>query len=86
MNTLVWLIPITLAMGVVGLLAFIWSTRTGQYDDLDGAAERVLLAQRIDRPIVERPPARETGPTAAGGTRDGSGRDPADGQHHAPIP
>ncbi|WP_245269668.1 cbb3-type cytochrome oxidase assembly protein CcoS [Ensifer sp. WSM1721] len=32
-------------MGVVGLLAFFWSLSSGQYDDLDGAAERVLLEE-----------------------------------------
>lgn len=45
MSYLVWLVPIALGMGVVGLAAFLWSMRSGQYDDLDGAAERVLLAE-----------------------------------------
>ncbi|MEJ8570383.1 cbb3-type cytochrome oxidase assembly protein CcoS [Microbaculum marinum] len=53
MTVLAWLIPIALAMGAVALLAFIWSMRTGQYDDLDGAAERVLLAQKEDWPLTE---------------------------------
>lgn len=53
MTVLAWLIPIALAMGAVALLAFIWSMRTGQYDDLDGATERVLLAQKEDRPLTE---------------------------------
>jgi len=82
MSSLAWLIPITLAMGVVGLLAFLWSTRTGQYDDLDGAAERVLLAQRIDRPIVEPPPASD--PVTARGA--GADRGAADGAHRASNP
>jgi cbb3-type cytochrome oxidase maturation protein len=30
-------------MGLVGLAAFLWSLRSGQYEDLDGAAERILL-------------------------------------------
>jgi len=38
-----WLIIIALGMGLAGLAAFLWSLRNGQYDDLDGAAERVLL-------------------------------------------
>lgn len=42
MNVLVYLIPIAILMGFVGLLAFIWSLKSGQYDDLDGAAERIL--------------------------------------------
>lgn len=53
MNSFVWLIPIALAMGLVGLAAFFWSMRTGQYEDLDGAAERVLLAETPDRPLGE---------------------------------
>ncbi|MDK1388778.1 cbb3-type cytochrome oxidase assembly protein CcoS [Sinorhizobium sp. 8-89] len=48
MNYLAVLIPIALAMGAVGLLAFLWSLRSGQYDDLDGAAERVLLDDEAD--------------------------------------
>lgn len=43
------LIPVSFALGVVCLGAFLWSLRTGQYDDLDGAAERVLLDD--DRPV-----------------------------------
>lgn len=42
MSQLVYLIPIALGLGAIGLVAFIWSLRTGQYDDLDGAAERIL--------------------------------------------
>ncbi len=43
MNSLVFLIPIALLFGVVALTSFLWSLRTGQYDDLDGASERILL-------------------------------------------
>lgn len=39
------LLPIALGLGLVGLAAFFWSLRSGQYDDLDGAAERVLLEE-----------------------------------------
>lgn len=42
MSQLLFLIPIALGLGALGLVAFIWSLRTGQYDDLDGAAERIL--------------------------------------------
>jgi cbb3-type cytochrome oxidase maturation protein len=42
MNLLMFLIPIALFLGCLGLAAFIWSLRNGQYDDLDGAAERIL--------------------------------------------
>lgn len=42
MTALAWLIPCALALGAVGLLAFMWCLRTGQYDDLEGAAWRAL--------------------------------------------
>jgi cbb3-type cytochrome oxidase maturation protein len=42
MNVLVYLVPTALALGLTGLAAFLWSLRAGQYDDLDGAALRIL--------------------------------------------
>jgi cbb3-type cytochrome oxidase maturation protein len=42
MNMLSVLIPVALGLGALGLCAFIWSLGNGQYDDLDGAAERIL--------------------------------------------
>ncbi|MDO6963265.1 cbb3-type cytochrome oxidase assembly protein CcoS [Rhizobium alvei] len=42
MNTLVILIPVALGMGALGLVAFLWSLKSGQYEDLEGAAWRVL--------------------------------------------
>ena len=42
MNLLIYLIPIALFLGALGLAAFIWSLRDGQYDDLDGASQRIL--------------------------------------------
>ena len=49
MNALVYLIPISLCLGFVGLAAFLWSLKTGQYEDLAGAAERILFDES-DRP------------------------------------
>jgi cbb3-type cytochrome oxidase maturation protein len=40
---LAFLIPIALGMGLLGLAAFLWSMREGQYDDMDGAANRILI-------------------------------------------
>lgn len=51
MNYIVLLVPIALGMGGTALAAFLWSLRSGQYDDLDGAAERVLQADTNDRPL-----------------------------------
>ena len=42
MTGLLVLIPVALFLGALGLGAFIWSLRSGQYDDLDGAAWRIL--------------------------------------------
>jgi cbb3-type cytochrome oxidase maturation protein len=43
MSALVYLIPVSLILGAVGLAAFLWSFKSGQYRDLDGAAERILF-------------------------------------------
>ncbi len=43
MSVLIYLIPVALLLGFLGLGAFIWSLKSGQYDDLDGAARRILL-------------------------------------------
>lgn len=42
MNVLLYLIPIALTLGLAGLAAFFWAVRHGQFEDLDGAAHRVL--------------------------------------------
>ncbi|MGY6636737.1 MAG: cbb3-type cytochrome oxidase assembly protein CcoS [Erythrobacter sp.] len=43
MTGLAFLIPIALGMGALGLAAFMWSMRSGQYEDMDGAANRILI-------------------------------------------
>jgi len=43
MTDFLYLVPIALALGAFGLAAFMWTLRSGQYDDLDGAAERILF-------------------------------------------
>ncbi|WP_048649290.1 cbb3-type cytochrome oxidase assembly protein CcoS [Nitratireductor soli] len=45
MTNLAILIPVALFLGAVGLIAFLWSLKSGQYDDLDGAAERILIEE-----------------------------------------
>ncbi|MEQ9491396.1 MAG: cbb3-type cytochrome oxidase assembly protein CcoS [Alphaproteobacteria bacterium] len=42
MNHLIILIPAALLLGFIGLMAFLWSLKSGQYDDLDGDAWRIL--------------------------------------------
>ncbi len=42
MSILVYLVPAALFLGFLGLAGFIWSLKSNQYDDLDGAAHRIL--------------------------------------------
>lgn len=48
MTGLIYLIPAALFLGLVGLAAFLWSLKSGQFDDLDGAGSRILFDD--DRP------------------------------------
>ena len=48
MNSLVFLIPIALLFGVIALSTFLWSLRSGQYEDLDGAPVRIFLTGADD--------------------------------------
>jgi len=43
MTALAWLIPAALFLGGLGLAAFLWALRSGQFDDLEGAAYRILM-------------------------------------------
>lgn len=43
MNGLLFLIPVALLLGAVGLAAFVWALKSGQFDDPEGAARRILL-------------------------------------------
>lgn len=52
MSILVYLVPAALLLGGLGLAAFMWSLRSGQYDDLEGAAERILYDD--DKPEPDR--------------------------------
>jgi len=48
MNLLMFLIPVALGLGLLGLIAFLWSMGSGQYDDLEGAAQRILLDDDLE--------------------------------------
>ncbi|MGN6595404.1 cbb3-type cytochrome oxidase assembly protein CcoS [Sphingopyxis terrae] len=48
MNGLLFLIPIALGLGLLGLATFFWSLRHGQFDDLDGAALRIFVEDEED--------------------------------------
>ncbi len=58
MSGLLYLIPIALFLGLLGLAAFLWALRSGQFEDLDGAAHRILFDDdEDDRDRPERPGA-----------------------------
>ena len=48
MNVLIYLVPMALMLGLTGLAAFLWSLRSGQYDDVEAAAVRILVDDDID--------------------------------------
>ena len=53
-----FLIPVSLALAITALLVFLWTLRSDQYEDLDGAAERILIDE--DYPIVDKDISIET--------------------------
>ena len=53
-----YLIPAALFLGLLGLGAFLWAMKSGQFDDLDGAAHRILLDDDEDD-RVPLPPQRD---------------------------
>lgn len=48
MTGLLFLIPLALLMGAFGLAVFFWAMRNDQFEDLDGAAQRVLIDEEDD--------------------------------------
>jgi cbb3-type cytochrome oxidase maturation protein len=49
-----FLVPIAIGMGLAGLAAFMWTLKSGQYDDLEGAAVRILL-EADEGPDLDKP-------------------------------
>lgn len=43
MSMLLYLIPIAIGLGLLGLGAFLWALKSGQFDDMEGAANRILF-------------------------------------------
>ena len=65
MSGLAILIPVALSMGLFGLVFFFWAMRNGQFDDLDGAAQRVLIDDELDiEDEVDVDDGREPAPVA----------------------
>jgi cbb3-type cytochrome oxidase maturation protein len=59
MEVLVFLVPLALMLGFIGLVGFLWSLRNGQYDDLEGAGWRAIAD---DEPVQKPLPERHYGP------------------------
>ena len=47
MDVLIYLLPIALALGIAGLTAFFWALKSGQFDDPEGAANRILQDEKL---------------------------------------
>jgi cbb3-type cytochrome oxidase maturation protein len=51
MNVILLLAPFSVALGLLAVGAFVWTLRAGQYEDIKGAAERILIDDEDpDRP------------------------------------
>jgi len=50
-KVLIYLIPIALILGLVGIFAFLWLLKNKQFKDLDGAANRILFADEKNQKI-----------------------------------
>ena len=69
MNDFFYLIPVSILLGAAGLVIFLWTLRDGQYDDLDGAAQRILYEEDEPRPDHRPLPPQSTPGAAAGDDR-----------------
>jgi cbb3-type cytochrome oxidase maturation protein len=58
MTIILYLLVVSLAIAACGLGVFLWALRTGQYDDLDGAANRILFDDQVAVPKWPRPAPR----------------------------
>jgi cbb3-type cytochrome oxidase maturation protein len=59
MEALLYLIPIALLLGGAGLVAFVWSLKSGQFEDMEGAANRILFDDDVIPPHPQKKPPNE---------------------------
>ncbi len=71
MSGLLYLIPVAIGLGILGLAAFLWSLKSAQFEDLDGAANRILFDDEV--------PENENSPTTAAGDPPADFRPPTGG-------
>ena len=55
MESLIYLIPIALVLGLLALFAFLWALKSGQYEDMEGAANRILFDEDDTLPKKDQP-------------------------------
>jgi cbb3-type cytochrome oxidase maturation protein len=55
MTIILFLLVVSLTIAACGLWFFLWSLRSGQYDDLDGAANRILFDENVPVPVPPKP-------------------------------
>jgi len=58
MDVIYGLIPLMIGLGLIGVVVFIWSVRSGQYDDLEGDANRILMDD--DDPLLPENQKKKT--------------------------
>jgi cbb3-type cytochrome oxidase maturation protein len=54
MNVLIYLVPMAIGLGLIALLAFLWALKSGQYEDIEGAALRMLADDDVERGPADR--------------------------------
>lgn len=80
MEILYLLIPMAVVVAAVAVAFFVWTVKSGQYDDLEGPAHRILMDD--DDPMI---PRRSTDDASSGEDDDGP-RDEGNGGGHAGHP
>lgn len=60
MESLIYLIPIALVLGLLALFAFLWALKSGQYEDMEGAANRILFDDDTPPPAPKQPEPKNT--------------------------
>ncbi|MBF0246763.1 MAG: cbb3-type cytochrome oxidase assembly protein CcoS [Alphaproteobacteria bacterium] len=68
MDVLIYMIPIALTMGLLALAGFLWSLKSGQFEDMEGAANRILFDDLPVPPKAKEPP-RDAGENSSEDSR-----------------
>lgn len=80
MTILLLLAPFSVFLGLLAVAAFVWTLRNGQYDDIRGSAERILMDEADTaptRPDLHNPgaPQAAISTVAAGSAQTPPGTD-----------